>query len=364
MASTVLSRTTHYDTLGLEPTASLAEIERAFAWGVSPFRPRPIGGVAQVSIAYQTLRDPERRRAYDESIGIRPEPKPAPKLLHSGASFRVAAPLHPAERFAAVTPPQPPERAVGSLIAASLRAPPEPEPQPRAAVSPPPPPPIEIPRAPVELPRTPARASALPEDEAGETGINRTALSVGGVVLAVILIGAWAGLEAGDPGDAGQAKAELSTALPKARPVTSAAAAEPAPSVAEAPRERRPLTFASLRTRHARAASKPAAVAEASPPAHHSYYETTGADGTPEIAVADEPAAAATSAPAQATPASLPLPDRVVARTIHKIGYACGQVASTSAVDGQPGVFNVTCTSGHSYRAAPVHGRYRFRRSN
>ena len=68
--------------------------------------------------------------------------------------------------------------------------------------------------------------------------------------------------------------------------------------------------------------------------------------------------------PAQATPASLPLPDRVVARTIHKIGYACGQVASTSAVDGQPGVFNVTCTSGHSYRAAPVHGRYRFRRSN
>jgi hypothetical protein len=350
MASTVLSRTTHYDTLGLEPTASLAEIERAFAWGVSPFRPRPIGGVAQVSIAYQTLRDPERRRAYDESIGIRPEPKLAPRPLHSGASFRVAAPLHPAERFAAVTPPQPPERAVGSFIAASLRA----QPEPRAAVAPPP----------VEMPRAPARVSALPEDEAGETGINRTALSVGGVVLAVILIGAWAGLEAGDPGDAEQAKAELSTALPKARPVTSAAAAEPAPSRAEAPRVRRPLAFASLRTRHARPTARAVAVAEADPPAHHSYYETTGADGTPEIAVAEEPAAPTASAPAQATPASMPLPDRVVARTIHKIGYACGQVASTSAVDGQPGVFNVTCTSGHSYRAAPVHGRYRFRRSN
>lgn len=360
MASTVLTRPTHYDTLGLEPTASLAEIERAFAWGVSPFRPRPIGGVAQVSIAYQTLRDPERRRAYDESIGIKPEPKPAPRPLHSGASFRVAAPLHPAERFAAVAPAPQPERAVGSFIAASLRASPEPQPEPSAAAMPTPPPPPP----PVELPRAPVRASALPEDEAGETGINRTALGVGGAVLAVILVGAWAGLEAGDPGDAGEAKAELSTALPKARPVTSAAAADPAPSAVEAAPQRRPLAFASLRTRHARAAARPAAVAAASPPAHHSYYETTGADGTPEIAVAEEPAAATTAAPAEATPASMPLPSRVVARTIHKIGYPCGQVASTSAVDGAPGVFNVTCTSGHSYRAAPVHGRYRFRRSN
>jgi hypothetical protein len=361
MASTVLTRPTHYDTLGIEPSASLAEIERAFAWGVSPFRPKPIGGVAQVSIAYQTLRDPERRRAYDQSIGIVPEPKPAPRPLHSGASFRVAAPLHPAERLAAVAPAPPPpapERAVGSFIAASLRAPSapliEPPSEPEAAVAAPPPP--------VETPRTTVRAPALPEDEAGETGINRTALGVGGAVLAVIMIGAWAGLEAGDPGDAGQAKAELSTALPKARPVTSAAAAEPAPSETEAVPQRRPLAFASLRTRHARPAIKPAAT-EASPPAHHNYYETTGADGTPEIAVADEPAATGTTR-AEATPASMPLPNRVVARTIQKIGYPCGAVASTSAVDGAPGVFNVTCTSGHSYRAAPVHGRYRFRRSS
>jgi hypothetical protein len=51
----------------------------------------------------------------------------------------------------------------------------------------------------------------------------------------------------------------------------------------------------------------------------------------------------------------------VIARTIGRIGYPCGQVAATSAA-GTPGVFTVTCTSGHSYRAAPVHGRYRFRR--
>jgi hypothetical protein len=31
-------------------------------------------------------------------------------------------------------------------------------------------------------------------------------------------------------------------------------------------------------------------------------------------------------------------------------------------VDGKAGVFKVTCTSGDSYRAAPVRGRYRFSR--
>jgi hypothetical protein len=69
---------------------------------------------------------------------------------------------------------------------------------------------------------------------------------------------------------------------------------------------------------------------------------------------------------AEAAPASravaLPLPDRTIARTIERIGYACGQVASTSAVDGASGVFKVTCTSGQAYQARPVGGRYHFRR--
>jgi hypothetical protein len=57
----------------------------------------------------------------------------------------------------------------------------------------------------------------------------------------------------------------------------------------------------------------------------------------------------------------MPLPNRVIARTIQRIGYPCGQVAST-VPGGAQGVFTVTCTSGHSYQAAPVRGRYRFRR--
>ena len=47
--------------------------------------------------------------------------------------------------------------------------------------------------------------------------------------------------------------------------------------------------------------------------------------------------------------------------TIGHIGYSCGSIASATPV-GSDGVFTVTCTSGHSYRASPVRGRYHFRR--
>jgi hypothetical protein len=63
-----------------------------------------------------------------------------------------------------------------------------------------------------------------------------------------------------------------------------------------------------------------------------------------------------------ATAARLPLSERTVARTIGRIGYACGSVASITSVEGGTGVFKVTCTSGHSYQARPVRGRYHFRR--
>jgi hypothetical protein len=90
------------------------------------------------------------------------------------------------------------------------------------------------------------------------------------------------------------------------------------------------------------------------------------ASGQPaESAPADPlelPAVAQDGEPAQALAASMPLPNSVVARTIGRIGYACGEVASTAPVDGARGVFRVTCTSGHSYQATPVRGRYHFRR--
>ena len=67
--------------------------------------------------------------------------------------------------------------------------------------------------------------------------------------------------------------------------------------------------------------------------------------------------AAAEKAPA----AKLPLPNAVVARTIERIGYACGQVTTTSAVEGAGGpAYKVTCSSGASYRASTVRGHLRF----
>src|SRR5439155_19618607 len=82
-----------------------------------------------------------------------------------------------------------------------------------------------------------------------------------------------------------------------------------------------------------------------------------------EIKADENGGAGAQAAPIGAEAAHLPLANAVIARTIGRIGYACGQVAETVAIDGEaPGVFKVTCTSGQSYRAAPVGGRYRFKR--
>ena len=91
MVQTVTARASHYEVLGVEPTANSDEIARAFAREMG--RPRAFGGLADVSIAYEVLRNPERRRAYDESIAAAKKPGPQPELepfrrpmaLHAGS---------------------------------------------------------------------------------------------------------------------------------------------------------------------------------------------------------------------------------------------------------------------------------------
>lgn len=70
MASTISSRPSHYDALGLSPAASQDEIAKAFGKAMGLFGARSAGAAARLGMAFETLRNPEKRRAYDESIGL------------------------------------------------------------------------------------------------------------------------------------------------------------------------------------------------------------------------------------------------------------------------------------------------------
>src|SRR4051812_32363774 len=89
MATTVQTRPNHYMTLGLTPGASAEQIDDAYAREIILSRVRAFGATTQVSVAYETLRDPARRKAYDEAIGVRREP--APVHLPRAVSFRSSA---------------------------------------------------------------------------------------------------------------------------------------------------------------------------------------------------------------------------------------------------------------------------------
>ena len=391
MDSTVKARPNHYEILGVTPAATDEEIRRAFAREISALRPRAFGGVGEVSIAYETLRHPDRRKAYDSSIGIRPEPKPAPPAIAGvggaqfiGATLGARLERLASENFRIGSPPvtsgapepdrapsPPAEPRTASFIASSVRS------NVKAAATADNSSPI-VPRtdAPVERVRkaeaqqpVPARHEPVlePAYPVAQDALNaedasfdwkQPAAILGGLVLAVGLLGAWAGWEAGNDGKAEQPLKESVTQRlppPPAFPVPEQATAAPQREVAAA------ATAAVPRPRAAAKAGE----------------ERKAATASGYVALAEEPASAAGSAdplaptsetastePEQAAvvPAMLPLTHSVVARTIGRIGYSCGQVASASAVDGEAGVFKVTCTSGDSYRAAPVRGRYRFSR--
>jgi hypothetical protein len=188
--------------------------------------------------------------------------------------------------------------------------------------------------------------------EEGAVPWKRTAIAAGALVLSVAVLSAWAGSGAGggrEPKDA------VKLALPPSTTFTIAdpAAAAPAPAVEDA----RPL-------QPKRAVRNVARLVPARPTSRLAELERQISElpqSEPSAPQAAATGQAADTAPEPAVAASMPLPNSAIAHTIQRIGYPCGQVAST--VPGSaPGVFTVTCTSGHTYQAAPVRGRYRFRR--
>src|SRR4051812_47652040 len=172
MVSAVKARPNHYEMLGLSPTASSDEIARAFAREIGMFRVRAMGGVAQVSIAYETLRDAAKRRAYDASLGLTAEPEPEVQ------SAPAAAPIAPEPSLEAPAEPR-----TAAFIAGSLREPvrqtPEPDPKPKFE-----------PEVTEDRPGRRLQELRLADVEDRPIAWRRPAMIAGGLVAAVVFAGA------------------------------------------------------------------------------------------------------------------------------------------------------------------------------
>jgi hypothetical protein len=382
MASAVGLRPNHYEVLGLSPAASQEDITRAFASAMSLFGARSMAAAAQMSLAFEVLRNPAKRRAYDRSLGIAADPDPRhwtvttsmrarpafigsawTRLTEEAVSENLARPV----REEVATAPEPSTHPrLASFIASSLRD--ARAPVATAAVAQTSMKPEE--RGPeasadAQLERHIERflAKADVEEAPGEADDRhfewkRPALTVGGLLLIAGVIGTFAGLSARDGADTAQAQAAIPAPRAKPRPAVAASAPAAVEPTFE-PIPQRSLRTAAPKIRH-RAPPKPLASAHGQTAAAPETQASGPAETQPSEASSDPLAPSPTSATAD--PTAIPLSDKVVARTIERIGYRCGEVAFTTAVAGAPGSYKVTCSSGQTYQASPVRGRYHFRR--
>jgi len=375
MASAVPVAPNHYEVLGLSPTASQEEIAAAFARAMSTFGVRPVAVAMHIMRAFEVLKDPAKRQAYNRSMGLAPMAPlyrwqyRQPSKLHVPASPHVAPPQEqPVEDLpsAAVDGGDPKFSAfISSLHRLAEPAPPAPttahsmpapermrEPRHQAKASQPGPGPVE-PVIEQILAFERAENASARKAEFRSLRWSRPAIAVGGLILLAGVLGVTAGLSV-----TGASTEEPQLAMPLPSPRAKAAVRERKDGlpIVEAQPDDQLWTSPSRAETHAVRTSRavpPAAAAE------------TGV--TPEVEQAASGASevdplAPTGDIDQRTSASMPLPRDTVARTIGRIGYRCGSVASMTPIEGAPGAFKVTCASGDSYRAAPVRGRYHFRR--
>ena len=359
MDSTVKSRPNHYEVLGLLPTASQAEIAAAFARSMSMFGARPVAVAAHIGVAFEVLRDPAKRQAYDRSLGLIPEPEPQAQWTFVRqswgpmiASALMSAPESGEPHVSAPAQPEVPvEPKVDLFASPALHAPAVQRPQaPKAALD----------DVIADILKTGHEEKARLRNAAPSwRDWSRPLFVVGGLLVAAGCIGAVAGLSVTHNEEAAQAEPAVTVGLPEAHTQASVDAASVAPLTTPGdPQPQSPARahLSKLRSQRTTTDQPVPAVAAAPIP---------GADATQSPvepgAVAQDPLAPQ-PAVVQPVAASLPLSNAVIARTIERIGYRCGEVASTEA-GAAPGVFKVTCSSGQTYQATPVHGRYRFRRS-
>jgi curved DNA-binding protein CbpA len=377
MVSSVRSRPNHYEVLGLSPAASQDEIAGAFAKAMGMFGTRPVALAAQLSAAFETLRNPAKRRAYDSALGLRPEPQLRPwgiaATQRGGARFadsawgrssdqpgpelRSAAPEVPAQptRPAPLAEPRLPE-----FIAAALRDAPNSDPRTTTSdVRPQLPPELRVETQPKAFePLVPPRRAEADSSRDEAIDWRRPALAIGALFLVAGGVGVTAGLSAGGEAQEAQAANDVTVPLPTAKSQSRVAApASAGPAVVADVQPARSPRLQRVAAERTAAPEQPVRLTEEqlglSSPMENGSSVSAFVESATDQAAAEVPAS-------EPVAAAMPLPKRVVARTIERIGYSCGEVSSITSVE--RGVFKVTCTSGQSYRAAPVDGRYRFRR--
>jgi hypothetical protein len=351
MLSSVQSRPNHYQTLELTPRATDAEINEAFARKIGLHRAHP-AVAAQVCIAYETLRNPATRRDYDLSLGLTPVVLPQPSHLtiavtqQRWAPFIAAVPAEPPPQGARAPEPHvTPERQARTLEGPRQRLLKAAQKHRRREAT-------SRPRKPAPIPSDHPIHRFIQHGDAEDRPVrwNRTGLTVSALLVGVVIVGAWAGTIAGDDVEAAQAEQAAPLAPAKHKSPSATNAAPAASSLADLPAE--PTRRDLLASGHgwARSLQRHSPAAERSSPPAEDVEQSAQQVADSGI---DDSAATATGA-------KLPLPKQVIARTIDRIGYACGDIASGTAAGA--GAFKVTCTSGHSYQATRVGGRYRFRR--
>lgn len=365
MVSSVRPRPNYYDVLGLSPSANQEEIRRAFAKFMGMFGAHPLAAAAELSAAFETLRNPVKRRAYDDSLGLKREAAPQ--------QWTMAIPARSTRGFVA-SAPGPAEKASSEALARLARLA-EPQPLAPAPQAPAPPPALLKPdsqdRSAARLETHIETMLAAHDQNADDQPLawRRPAMAVGGLLAAAGLIGALAGSSAMDSGSS--AKPKASVGRPRsAAPVLASTHSSSTPiaegadlgTVRQQPASAPVQRARPVRHRLEPVSGTPAAAASADSTPASEQVADNGPGATAAPVTADS-SAAPPAAVATIASADLPLAGKLMARTIERIGYACGDVASATAVEGGgAGVYKVTCTSGDTYRAAPQHGRYHFRR--
>lgn len=83
-----MTEATHYQTLGVDPSATQDQIRRAYRAAAKAHHPDVNSAddapakFARIAVAYEVLSDRRRRAAYDLSLSSPPDRRPAPSPAH------------------------------------------------------------------------------------------------------------------------------------------------------------------------------------------------------------------------------------------------------------------------------------------